>query len=618
MFTRIEDALDDCLERLLVGKTLDECLDSYPELRDEIEPLLAVAAATRRALHQMPSEQFVASARYRIREAALRRRSRPWWGRWLKKTAYRAVVVSLSLTLVAGGTIAAADTSLPDEPLYSVKRAVETGRLALAASPDSLVDLHLRFAERRVAEARALDGSGRPLDPKLLQEATASIDQVLRLTEQMPPSTDVSARHVQLATEQRATIEEIASHATPTNQALLKPALDRAAQNEQRAREQLQRAEDPVPSESIGRPAPAATPLAGGAASPRQPTVTRAPGSTQIAGTPPANARQTDVTPTTTTGPAPVSAAQPAVDRPDGAVTATPGSIATAPIGGQGAAPAQLQSNGAVGPREPDHRSGQPSATATASDPDDRDKRDRDRDRNPDRDRDDRSPTPTPLRPIATPTDEDDRRNGPRATSTAVPPTPTHQAPAAQAQAGTPGQRDDDRDRDHRRATNTPVPPTAASIPTAPTPTADDRDRDRDRNQGRDRGGAQTSPSATPIPPAPAPLPAAPTPREEPGQGRDPDRDRDRDQRSPAPAPPTATPVRPSAPPVPPTATPVPPTPTPRDDRANGRDRDRSSPPTATPPPPPPPPTATPSQSGGGSGGNGGNNGGGNGRRNRP
>ncbi len=45
---RFDNVLNECLERLLKGETIEQCLQSYPEQAAELEPLLRTALAAKR------------------------------------------------------------------------------------------------------------------------------------------------------------------------------------------------------------------------------------------------------------------------------------------------------------------------------------------------------------------------------------------------------------------------------------------------------------------------------------------------------------------------------------------------------------------------------------------
>lgn len=146
--------LDECLERLLVkGETVEQCLESYPEHAAELEPLLIMAVATKKALAIQPDREFKARARYQIHsvlEKATPKKRVPvmtWQSRWAV-----ALVSVLAVVVAGGGTVVAADNSMPDNPLYRVKLATEQVRLSLSQSDMDKAELCATLADRRVAE----------------------------------------------------------------------------------------------------------------------------------------------------------------------------------------------------------------------------------------------------------------------------------------------------------------------------------------------------------------------------------------------------------------------------------------------------------------------------------
>ena len=147
------DILDECLERLVKGGTIDECLASYPELAAELEPLLQTAMAARKASVIQPRPEFRTKARYQFHsalQAMESKKSRPFFG-WQRRWV-TAITVVLVLLLAGGGTVAAASNSMPDGTLYPVKLATEQVWLALTPSSLSKAKVHTKLADRRVAE----------------------------------------------------------------------------------------------------------------------------------------------------------------------------------------------------------------------------------------------------------------------------------------------------------------------------------------------------------------------------------------------------------------------------------------------------------------------------------
>ena len=147
------------------GATLEEALSLYPGLRAELEPLLSLPAE----MKAMPKIEAPASLRgYKrpvFRGPAEQARPREGWWRcflpaagpslgWATPLARIAAALAI-VTVAASGAIVATASSLPDEPLYPVKLAMENAQLAIAPNDQARADLELQFAAKRVAEVRS-------------------------------------------------------------------------------------------------------------------------------------------------------------------------------------------------------------------------------------------------------------------------------------------------------------------------------------------------------------------------------------------------------------------------------------------------------------------------------
>ncbi len=163
---KIDDILDECLERLLVkGEALEQCLQRFPEHSGSLRPLLETVLATRQVATIQPGAEFRDRARYQF-QAALqemgqkRSRSSFNWG-WQPRWA-TAVAIVLAVFLAGGGTVAAASGSMPDNPLYAVKLATEQVQLAVTFSKLGKAELHTKLADKRVMEIVYLADKDRP------------------------------------------------------------------------------------------------------------------------------------------------------------------------------------------------------------------------------------------------------------------------------------------------------------------------------------------------------------------------------------------------------------------------------------------------------------------------
>ncbi len=164
--SELAEALDQCIEMLRRGATVEDCLRQFPSLREQLAPLLAVAEEVWRAARLRPSEEFRRAAKARLLAAAVQWQAAPahgqatWWRSWTLRIAAAAA----ALTLVAMPAIGASAESLPGSPLFSVKRAVEEARLLLSPGPDAQTQVRLDIARERLRELEKLRARGQESD----------------------------------------------------------------------------------------------------------------------------------------------------------------------------------------------------------------------------------------------------------------------------------------------------------------------------------------------------------------------------------------------------------------------------------------------------------------------
>ncbi len=96
------------------------------------------------------------------------------------------ILIAFSLVLGGGGlTVAGAQSSQPDQPLYSVKLLSEEARLQLAANTDDALRLHLQFIDRRAAEIKAIFASGKAPSMPVQNRYQNQVEQTMRLAVSM-------------------------------------------------------------------------------------------------------------------------------------------------------------------------------------------------------------------------------------------------------------------------------------------------------------------------------------------------------------------------------------------------------------------------------------------------
>jgi hypothetical protein len=168
-----ENILNECLDRLMAGETIESCLARYPQHAAELEPLLKTALETRTAASVSPAPEFRQRAGIEFQKAIAEMPAKApkqpfrWQLRWVLP------VVAFLVVFASGvGTVISATNSLPGSPLYGLKLTVERVQLAFTFSSEGKAELYSRFVDYRVEEIAKMAEEG-------------NYDQVKQATEQM-------------------------------------------------------------------------------------------------------------------------------------------------------------------------------------------------------------------------------------------------------------------------------------------------------------------------------------------------------------------------------------------------------------------------------------------------
>jgi hypothetical protein len=183
---KLEGILVQCIEDIKGGKSsIEDCLDKYPSMREELEPLLRIALEIRQPLDVKPSPSFKAKARIWLMDQIHGRQTTTRWPwsrhqrqakpisyarRFSMSTASIILVIVLALFGAGGGTVYAAQDSLPGDTLYPVKLGTEQVIMMLPGDDVARAERALNFTERRVEEMRTLAERGRSGDLNLAVE----------------------------------------------------------------------------------------------------------------------------------------------------------------------------------------------------------------------------------------------------------------------------------------------------------------------------------------------------------------------------------------------------------------------------------------------------------------
>ena len=160
------EALEICLQELEQGADIETTLSRYPDLADELRPILEASMGARKMAIPAPSAAVVQRNRARVLQHAAQLRearaspSRRIWFASLRRLAVTLAVVAV---LFASGTglVRAASTTLPGDNLYPVKRTWEDVLLAFTLNVQQRDALEVEHENERLHELQELFAEGR-------------------------------------------------------------------------------------------------------------------------------------------------------------------------------------------------------------------------------------------------------------------------------------------------------------------------------------------------------------------------------------------------------------------------------------------------------------------------
>ncbi len=204
----LNNILNECLERLLSGETMEQCLIRFPDYASELKPLLETALSIKKATTILPRPEFRANARLQFQSAlkGIEPTPRRSFFNWLQQPQWATVATAVLLLLLAGGTAVAANGSMPDEPLYGIKLTTERIRMSLTPSALGKAELYTSLVERRITEITSMTNKNKPekieqvvqlLDTSLTQISALSSLQGVSDMKAMSPDAKRQYQHQQ-------------------------------------------------------------------------------------------------------------------------------------------------------------------------------------------------------------------------------------------------------------------------------------------------------------------------------------------------------------------------------------------------------------------------------------
>ncbi|RPJ18559.1 MAG: hypothetical protein EHM33_31820 [Chloroflexi bacterium] len=164
------EVLEVCLQDIEQGADIETVLFRYPELADELRPILEGSLNARSMAIVAPSAEVVRRNRAKVlqhaaqlREAKAKPSSRRIWFASLRRVAVTLVVVA-ALFVSGTGLVSAASATLPGDNLYPVKRTWEDLLLLFTFNLQQREALEIEHENERLHELRELFADGRSVE----------------------------------------------------------------------------------------------------------------------------------------------------------------------------------------------------------------------------------------------------------------------------------------------------------------------------------------------------------------------------------------------------------------------------------------------------------------------
>ena len=188
----LEKILDDCIDELRKGGSVESILAKYPEYISEIKPLLELVQAVEQLPKPEPSADAVSAALVGIGEEiallrpvefpGLKKKRRSIFGKLFQQPRLAwTLSAALALVLMFVGISTVSANSVPGDILYPLKLVTEKVSFLLAFSSERKAELRLTFSEQRTKEIRQVLQQSDKLDERLLnamlKEAQSALEE---------------------------------------------------------------------------------------------------------------------------------------------------------------------------------------------------------------------------------------------------------------------------------------------------------------------------------------------------------------------------------------------------------------------------------------------------------
>lgn len=164
MNEQLYEAFEDCLQAIEAGADIDSVLKRYPQMVDDLRPLLEASLQAQSLVAPSVPEDAIRRGRARVlQHAAGMREAARNSSKSIFSFSRLATSLALALIFVLSGTelVRASNGALPGDNLYPVKRTWEDMRLLLVFDPEGREELEDEYEQERLEEIDELLVEGR-------------------------------------------------------------------------------------------------------------------------------------------------------------------------------------------------------------------------------------------------------------------------------------------------------------------------------------------------------------------------------------------------------------------------------------------------------------------------
>ncbi len=167
---KLYEALEICLNEIEQGADVDTVLFRYPELADELRPILETSVKAKAMAVPVPSQEVIRRNRAKLLQHAAEMRERKAtpvtrriWSVPLRRALVSLMVVAM-LFVSGTGLVRASSNTLPGDDLYPVKRTWEDILLFLTFDETERESLEFEHENERLEELHELFAEGRSVE----------------------------------------------------------------------------------------------------------------------------------------------------------------------------------------------------------------------------------------------------------------------------------------------------------------------------------------------------------------------------------------------------------------------------------------------------------------------